>query len=532
MGEFQGTNFDADFKTIEDTVRSKIKNESLIEGETKRKIAGVTKKFQQIASWMALAFAPIQASGQMLNGLFTDIKLNWTSDREIFSKENLTSSFKEVSKDLVHFGTKPTLCEALNRVFGINDMDMNTYAQNLSSNRHGIFHFMDRYAFKMSSRPDFYNRMTIFLSQMKADGCYEAHSIDAEGNLIYDCKKEKRYAALWNSPQGSKEYSEALARYIPVARQFVNEGAKNPDGTLFEFNMSKPKELPRAYTVQESESRKDVADSLYGYYDHTKKALFFGTYLGSLLGQMRTYWSAKKNQYLAGKGSNHIKGRYVQAKDDEGNLLFYQLKDNGEVDQDASLTTTNTGVPVMQWQGDYSEGVFVTLVGIVSEVWNNDDKSLGGMMATIREKFIENPDENYRRCYVSNLKILAYDACMAILLGAICLGMNLVYDDLEDEAKKSEDLTDVILADAFGLVYKTFNYAKLDFFWWESIFSPTIDWNPFMLSSLTNTIEQVTDVATGEKNAFDAMCQMFGFARQNRPIFKYLGDQTELFPEE
>ena len=105
------------------------------------------------------------------------------------------------------------------------------------------------------------------------------------------------------------------------------------------------------------------------------------------------------------------------------------------------------------------------------------------------------------------------------------------YDDLEDEALKSEDLTDVILANTFGLVYKTLNYAKLDFFWWDSIFSPTIDWNPFMVSSLTNTIEQVTDVATGEKNAFDAAVQMFGVARQNRPIFKYLGDQTELFPE-
>ena len=157
-------------------------------------------------------------------------------------------------------------------------------------------------------------------------------------------------------------------------------------------------------------------------------------------------------------------------------------------------------------------------------------KQISTMFLTSKD--IENPDENYRRCYVSNLKILAYDACMAIMLGALCLGMSIVYDDLEDEAQKSEDLTDVILADVFGLVYKTFNYAKLDFFWWDSIFSPTIDWNPFMLSSLTNTIEQVTDVATGEKNAFDAMCQMFGFARQNRPIFRYLGDQTELFPEE
>ena len=130
---------------------------------------------------------------------------------------------------------------------------------------------------------------------MKADGCYEAHSLDKSGNLVYKCSDDKRYAALWKSPKGSAEYNEALARYIPVAQQFVAEGAKNADGSLFEFNASNPQPLPRAYTVQESESRKDVADSLYGYYDHTKKALFFGTYLGSLLGHMRTYWSAKKN---------------------------------------------------------------------------------------------------------------------------------------------------------------------------------------------------------------------------------------------
>lgn len=531
MGDYMGKDFSADFETIEKTVKSKIKNESLIEDGNMKLLAGVTKDLQQMASWMALAFAPVQASGQMLNGLFTNIKLNWTSDREIFSKEHLISSFTEVGKDIVHFGTKPTLCEAINKVFGINDMDMNTYAKNMSTNKHGIFHFMDRYAFKMSSRPDFYNRMTIFLSQMKADGCYEAHSLDADGNLKYDCTKDKRYKALWDgSSKNSKEYKEALARYIPVAQQFVKEGAKNSDGSLFIFNASDPAKLPRAYTVQESESRKDVADSLYGYYDHTKKALFFGTYLGSLLGQMRTYWSAKKNQYLATGGSNHIKGRYVQKKDDEGNLLFYKLKENGEVDETA-WGIEDTGAPVMQWQGDYAEGVLVTLAGIMREVWNNDDKSLGGMMSTIREKFINNPDENYRRCYVTNLKILAYDMCMAIMLGALCLGLSVVYDDLEDDALKSEDLTDVILADMFGLVYKTFNYAKLDFFWWDSIFSPTIDWNPFMLSTLTNTIEQVTDIATGDKNAFDAMTQMFGFARQNRPIFKYLGDQTQLFDD-
>ena len=66
----------------------------------------------------------------------------------------------------------------------------------------------------------------------------------------------------------------------------------------------------------------------------------------------------------------------------------------------------------MQWQGDYSEGAFVTLVGIVSEIWNNDDKSLGGMMTTIREKFINNPDENFIDMYYLVISYL-----YAILIG-------------------------------------------------------------------------------------------------------------------
>jgi hypothetical protein len=43
MGDYMGKDFTADFDTIEKTVRSKIKNESLIEGENKKVLAGITK---------------------------------------------------------------------------------------------------------------------------------------------------------------------------------------------------------------------------------------------------------------------------------------------------------------------------------------------------------------------------------------------------------------------------------------------------------------------------------------------------------
>jgi len=73
---------------------------------------------------------------------------------------------------------------------------------------------------------------------------------------------------------------------------------KNPDGTPFEVGQ----ELPTAYTNKEAESMKDLCDLIYGYYSHEKKSMIHSTWLGALYMQMRTYWSGKKNQYLAPGG--------------------------------------------------------------------------------------------------------------------------------------------------------------------------------------------------------------------------------------
>ena len=57
-------------------------------------------------------------------------------------------------------------------------MDNVSFADNNTSNRHGMYNFFGKLAYKFSSRPDFYSRMTIFVAQMKADGSYEAHSVN------------------------------------------------------------------------------------------------------------------------------------------------------------------------------------------------------------------------------------------------------------------------------------------------------------------------------------------------------------------
>jgi hypothetical protein len=48
-------------------------------------------------------------------------------------------------------------------MFAINDRDMNTYAEQTKSDRYGIFN-MSNIAFHCTSRPDYYSRMSIFVT--------------------------------------------------------------------------------------------------------------------------------------------------------------------------------------------------------------------------------------------------------------------------------------------------------------------------------------------------------------------------------
>jgi hypothetical protein len=68
------------------------------------------------------------------------------------------------------------------------------------------------------------------------------------------------------------------------------------------LDLNNPAPLPLPYTNQEMESIKSICDLVYGYYTHEKKSMVHNLMLGSLFMQMRTYWSGKKNQYLAPGG--------------------------------------------------------------------------------------------------------------------------------------------------------------------------------------------------------------------------------------
>ena len=534
MGNEQNYNFTKDEQFLREFVANKINHQSIVDDKfkTPKAALGIV---QRIASWMALAFSPVQMSYQTLEGIWKDAKLIITKPdgTETFSLENMKRSAKTVYKELYHFDDKDSVTTAVNALYGINDMDNVAFADNNTSNKHGMFNFFGKLAYKFSSRPDFYNRMTIFVAQMMQDGSWEAHSIDPKTNeLKYNWTKDKRFAAYAKDKEGkngkTEEWHKAKSLYYATAQQLVREGARKKDGTL--FKVGDP--LPKAYSNKESEAKKAVGDTMYGYYDSTKKSLMQSTMLGGLLMQMRTYWSAKKNQYLA-PGGIKSQGEWVHAEQEfinpetgepEKKKMYYAKLENGELDINGPLVPegdpTCSDTPFLQWKGKFEEGVLVTVWGLLKSAHNKSWKEGWN-------DYWNNQDENLRKAYQSNIKLLVCDLIMWALIGGAATLLGDWSDDEQKEAKKSGHFEDAAYAAWVGLIHKTVYNSSLDFAWWNSIFEISMDWNPMAIAYVGNEAKAIGNFVTGDASFADTIVKSFSAARQVRPIFTFLDQEEE-----
>ena len=534
MGQTQNTQFVNDVKFLEDYLINKIKGQPLQDdpliGKSKnsQEFKATVSKVRSAASFVALALNPKQWCGQGIQGILYDTEIalmNITGDKR-FSYKNLREARKEVSKDLMHFTEKPTKSQLINELYGINDMDMNQYAQKLRDfTRHGFFN-MEEIAYKCASRPDFYNRMTIIICAMKADGVWDALSIK-DGKLVYDWKKDKRFSTYANNDTSNMElYNRQKALYIAMANQFALEHTLNDDGSEFQIGDS----LPIPYTNKEMEGYKSICDNWYGYLTHEKRAMIHSDFLGGLFMQMRSQWFAKKNQYLA-PGGVRLQGTWEQLKDSNGNLLYYQTDVNGNINTDIppvseSELKSKIKIPFVQWKGRWQEGIILTLSKVVTNAYKFN--GLSGIVNPFKwnseyEEYIKSLDPDMQIVYRANIRKLIADLIGTLLLGSIIGGLaNIGSKYLVKEAKDSGKFSDASIASMFQIDVHSWVYAVDDFNFIKSIGNPLIDWNPFTFSIMTNIATSVWNVITGDKSAYQALTNIFSVTREIKPIMDNL----------
>ena len=161
QGSIMNDKWEEDVDYLEKFIKNKIFNLPIDDARwnTSREIVNY---LMSGASKLALAFNPRQLY-QAIDGLWKDVSLiiRKPDGDTSFTKDNMKDAFFWIYKDLMHFGDTKSMAELINEQYGLNDMDMNSLVEKISSDNVGIYNFWN-IAFRFASRPDFYNRMTIF----------------------------------------------------------------------------------------------------------------------------------------------------------------------------------------------------------------------------------------------------------------------------------------------------------------------------------------------------------------------------------
>lgn len=536
QGIVKNEQFVKDLQYAQDFIKSKIFNYPLDDVEKWGLAQLSAAKLMQAASRVALWMNPRQLY-QGLDGIWKDISLfiKNPDGKESFTKKNLTEAAFWVYQDIRHFGDSFTMAELLNMTYGLNDMDANTVADRMHQDTAGFFN-LESLGFRFSSRPDYYNRLTIFGAQMKGDGCFDAHSM-VDGKLVYDWKKDKRFDKFANwteeqyknaSAEDKAEYNKQKALYVAMAKEFVETGFKNPDGSYFEFDVNKKNPLPRAYTNRQAESMKELADKIYGYYSHEKRSLIQSNTIGAMFFQMFTYASSKKNQYFSGRLYNqegeyeHYYDTYI---DDEGkeqkNYWYEVLNDDGTttiVDQNHLPEDSSKYIPLMQWKGRPSEGAWVTLVRL-SKIAFQGDPETGekGYWAAVHA--FKNAKDAEKVLYRNNLGQLLYDILALILIGTFFAPAMVSLSEKASKDLGDEELGPAFIGSAMTLGSEWLTASAEDFNLIKSLGGRGLTWTPFSLQTLQRVSKNVVSVLSGSKDTYDAAVNTFGATRATKPVW-------------
>lgn len=532
-GIILNTQFAEDMDYLSNFIKNKIFNLS-IQSDKWQSTQYVANKIMGAASKLALAFNPRQLY-QTLDGIWKDISLyiRKPDGDHSFTASNLKDAFFWIYQDLRHFGDTKSKAELINELYGLNDMDINTLTSRLGSDNVGIWNFWE-VGFRFASRPDYYNRLTIFASQMMGDGCFDAHTVE-NGQLVYNWQNDKRFDVFAKYkdnevntlPQELQtKYKQQKALYIAMAKQFMAEHALDKNGNPFVLDLNAKHALPRAYTTQQSESMKSLSDMIYGYYSHEKKALVQSTTFGAMIMQMNTYWSAKKNQFLAPGGIRNI-GRMEQYEED-GQKYWYKLDESGnitnEVVPDGDENASN--IPFMQWKGQYQEGIFVTIAKMVRDYWQGDIETGERNLKDTWDQYWNSEDENLRRAYRNNLKQIFYDLLMLFFLGTLVTPalIKATKEHIKDTGNDDflASLSNTALLNSVMMLDSSLN----DFNPVKSIAGKGIQWTPFSISSMTNTYKNISGMVTGERDVFDTIVKASAATKSQEPLLDFVKINT------
>ena len=313
-------------ETFDKIVKSKFYGDTLI-----------PEKLQPIYKWLSMIksmFTTLTLSlnsrsflRESLQGIYSGIaRAGFKMYPGINEKEYIEALTYVIQESPKNFSSVSML-QQLNAIYGMANQSLSQLANQRRLSWANIKHWGKDTLFITATAPDFMHRMSILVAKMKADNCFDAHSVDDKGQLVYDFKKDGRFQHFLNDEYDHPDYLKEKSLYETMIDGFNQEGFRNKDGSY--LDASKKDALPQAYTRTEGQSIKNYADLLYGHYDEESKSLLYDTFLGSFFLQYKTFLTSRLEQWTIHEGQYNV-ANLTQIKDangDEMYIKFYEDED-------------------------------------------------------------------------------------------------------------------------------------------------------------------------------------------------------------
>mgnify|MGYP003427329949 CR=1 FL=1 len=119
------------------------------------------------------------------------------------SFKSLSKAYTTVVKNSFTDGRTINIVNQLCKIYRLSNVDVSRISEGLITER-GLTNMRD-WLYASLRRPDFLNRMVLFVAQCYEDGVYDAFSIK-DGKLTYDWKKDKRFKIYASGDTSNKDY--------------------------------------------------------------------------------------------------------------------------------------------------------------------------------------------------------------------------------------------------------------------------------------------------------------------------------------
>lgn len=410
-------------KHIDDYLKTAVFNRSIMEESSKRIIARL-QPLRKAVSTAYIAASPIAAIRDTFGGFLSNVVRSMTKYRTDIDAKDVMWAYQFVLRQGVHSAMTIDLLDKLNSKYLISNINIEQQQEGYKTNRGGITN-AGNLAYATLRKPDFLNRMVLFMGKLKHDNSHRAYSI-VDGKLVYNWRMDGRFDLLASNDKSNMEaYNKQKALYLSQIMKFNEE---NPGANL---PVSLDTNLPDGYTQSQIDEIKNLGDTIYGSYNRSTKAMYENLALGSQFGVFSTWMNGIYDVYLGKRRESSYETQQVQKEDENGNKLW--IDDNG------NITTENTGVPYLTDIPLIVQGVWRTLHDTVSELYH------GRGWEGIKENIINNPMQ------MRNLKRIGSDLLVALLLYWL---FEEVVNPAYKEHKKKGDGKDVLTNAAIELLYK------------------------------------------------------------------------------